>query len=343
LGLPQKKKKKRKKRKKKEKKRKSFFKQKSKIKNQKSKIKQMAVTIRQIVLTVVAVVVAMVCQAVSEAIVARFAHASRAECARITTGTEPRIIGQRDARRQLYRAVIAPLLARGSKKKESVHPLLRVCNGALMYGPPGTGKTLLARWTAARMGETGGSFFAAGPASLQDKYYGETPKIITALFASAKMHEPSVVFIDEIDGLLGTRGFADHAPARELKTVMLTELSSLEHAEPPPRVVFLGATNRKTDIDPAILRRMRVHIPVPLPTARDRERAVATLLDKPVEDYRGWFGDITHGASLADIRETAKHAVAIANERDDDGGNSVSVADVRLAVAAILYSDHGAK
>jgi SpoVK/Ycf46/Vps4 family AAA+-type ATPase len=303
----------------------------------------MAVTIRQIVLTVVAVVVAMVCQAVSEAIVARFAHASRAECARITTGTEPRIIGQRDARRQLYRAVIAPLLARcdrDSKKKESVHPLLRVCNGALMYGPPGTGKTLLARWTAARMGETGGSFFAAGPASLQDKYYGETPKIITALFASAKMHEPSVVFIDEIDGLLGTRGFADHAPARELKTVMLTELSSLEHAEPPPRVVFLGATNRKSDIDPAILRRMRVHIPVPLPTARDRERAVATLLDKPVEDYRGWFGDITHGASLADIRETAKHAVAIANERDDDGGNSVSVADVRLAVAKILYSDH---
>jgi SpoVK/Ycf46/Vps4 family AAA+-type ATPase len=296
----------------------------------------MGVTVRQIVLTVVAVVVAMACQAVSDAIVSRIAHASRAECARITSGTEPRIIGQRDARRQLYRAVIAPLVARGSKQK--IHPLLRVCNGALMYGPPGTGKTLLARWTAARMGETGGAFFAAGPASLQDKYYGETPKIITALFASAKMHEPSVVFIDEIDGLLGARGPSDHAPARELKTVMLTELSSLEHAEPPPRVVFLGATNRKHDIDPAILRRMRVHIPVPLPTARDRERAVATLLDKPVEDYRGWFGDITHGASLADIREAAKHAVAIANERDDDGGNSVSASDVRLAVAAILRS-----
>lgn len=302
----------------------------------------MPATIRQIVLTVVAVVVAMACQAISEAIVSRLAHASRAECARITTGTEPRVIGQRDARRQLYRAVIAPLVARGhardSKKKETVHPLLRVCNGALMYGPPGTGKTLLARWTAARMGETGGAFFAAGPASLQDKYYGETPKIITALFASAKMHEPSVVFIDEIDGLLGTRGFADHAPGRELKTVMLTELSSLEHTEPPPRVVFLGATNRKADIDPAILRRMRVHIPVPLPTARDRERAVATMLDRPVEDYRGWFGDMTRGASLADIRETAKHAVAIANERDDDGGNSVSCSDVRLAIAAILHS-----
>ena len=305
----------------------------------------MGMTVRQIVLTVVAVVVAMACQAVSEAIVSRLAHASRAECARITSGTEPRIIGQRDARRQLYRAVIAPLVARdgardaardGATKKHKIHPLLRVCNGALMYGPPGTGKTLLARWTAARMGETGGAFFAAGPASLQDKYYGETPKIITALFASAKMHEPSVVFIDEIDGLLGARGPCDHAPARELKTVMLTELSSLEHAEPPPRVVFLGATNRKHDIDPAILRRMRVHIPVPLPTARDRERAVAVMLDRPVEDYRGWFGDITHGASLADIRETAKHAVAIANERDDDGGNSVSVSDVRLAVAAIL-------
>lgn len=288
--------------------------------------------LRQIALTVVAVVVAMVCQAISDAIVSRVAHASRAECTRITTeSNEPRVIGQRDARRQLYRAVIAPLVATATS-----HPLLRACNGALMYGPPGTGKTLLARWTAARMGESGGAFFAAGPASLQDKYYGETPKIIAALFASARMHEPSVVFIDEIDGLLGTRGFGDQAPTRELKTVMLTELSALEHAEPPPRVVFLGATNRKQDIDPAVLRRMRVHIHVPLPTARDRERAVAVLLERPVAEYRGWFGDITSGASLADIRETAKHAVAIANERASDGGVSVSQHDVLAAVAIIL-------
>jgi SpoVK/Ycf46/Vps4 family AAA+-type ATPase len=287
--------------------------------------------LRQLVLTVVAVVVGMVCHAISEAVVSRVAHASRAAGTRVGHSTEPRVIGQRAARRELYRAVIAPLLA-----SSKAHPLLRVCNGALMYGPPGTGKTLLARWTAARMGEHGGAFFAAGPASLQDKYYGETPKLIAALFESAKAHAPSVVFIDELDGLLGTRGFGDQAPTRELKTVMLTELSALEHAEPAPRVVFLGATNRKGDIDPAFLRRMRVHISVPLPTPRDRERALCALLDRPLGDYRGWFGELTHGASLADIREAAKHAVALANERAGDGGVSVSPDDVTRAVAVIL-------
>jgi SpoVK/Ycf46/Vps4 family AAA+-type ATPase len=287
--------------------------------------------LRQLVLTVVAVVVGMVCHAISDAVVSRVARASRAECTRVTDAAEPRVIGQRAARRELYRAVVAPLLAH-----PTAHPLLRACNGALLYGPPGTGKTLLARWTAARMGEHGGAFFAAGPASLQDKYYGETPKIIAALFESARMHAPSVVFVDELDGLLGARSLGDHAPTRELKTVMLTELSALEHAEPAPRVVFLGATNRKADIDPAVLRRMRVHISVPLPPPRDRERALCALLDRPMGAYRGWFGDLTHGASLADIRETAKHAVAIANERAGDGGVSVSPEDVARAVAVIL-------
>jgi SpoVK/Ycf46/Vps4 family AAA+-type ATPase len=279
---------------------------------------------------VIAVVVAMVCQAISESLVSRLAHASRAECTRVDLATEPRVIGQRAARRELFRAVVAPLMA-----GPGAHPLLRVCNGALMYGPPGTGKTLLARWTAAQMGGCGGAFFSAGPATLQDKYYGETPKIIAALFESARLHAPSVVFIDELDGLLGTRGLGDQAPARELKTVMLTELSALEHAE-DARVVFLGATNRKQDIDPAVLRRMRVHINVPLPTDRDRERAVSELLDRPRADYRGWFGALTSGASLADIREVAKHAVAIANERAGDGGVSVAVPDVLRAVEVIL-------
>ncbi len=59
---------------------------------------------------------------------------------------------------------VAPLMA-----GPEAHPLLRVCNGALMYGPPGTGKTLLARWTAARMGESGGAFFAAGDRSKYER------------------------------------------------------------------------------------------------------------------------------------------------------------------------------
>merc|ERR1712165_473420 len=88
--------------------------------------------------------------------------------------------------------------------------------GLLLFGPPGTGKTLIGKCIASRSGST---FFSAS--SLTSKWVGEGEKMVRALFAVAKVHQPSVVFIDEIDSLLTSRTDGEHESSRRIKTEFL--------------------------------------------------------------------------------------------------------------------------
>ena len=74
--------------------------------------------------------------------------------------------------------------------------------GLLLFGPPGTGKTLIGKCIASQSGST---FFSISASSLTSKWVGEGEKMVRALFAVAKVHQPAVVFIDEIDSLLTSR------------------------------------------------------------------------------------------------------------------------------------------
>ena len=49
------------------------------------------------------------------------------------------------------------------------------------------------------------TFFAISASALTSKWVGEGEKMVRALFAVAKVHQPAVVFIDEIDSLLTAR------------------------------------------------------------------------------------------------------------------------------------------
>jgi SpoVK/Ycf46/Vps4 family AAA+-type ATPase len=238
-----------------------------------------------------------------------------------------RPIGLRSARRAIERAVLAPCAA----PAHETHPLFRPCNGVLLYGPPGTGKTLLARWTASELCGVGGAYIAAEPATMQSKWYGETARIVRSMFESAVASEPSVLFFDEIDGVLSSRCSGDSAADKELKTCLLTEMSRLERSD--ARVVVMAATNRKDDLDAALLRRLAVQIYVGLPSPRTRARALRRFLR--VRDECLWFAPLSGGMSCSDIRELAKHAVALAHERTGEGGRGVSRADVERALVAL--------
>jgi transitional endoplasmic reticulum ATPase len=127
---------------------------------------------------------------------------------------------------------------------------IRSAKGFLLYGPPGTGKTLLAKAVAK---EAEANFISMKSSDLLSKWYGESEQQIARMFARARAVAPCVIFIDEIDSLVPARGSGQGEPqvtGRVVNTI-LAEMDGLEELQ---SVVVIGATNRPTLIDPALLR-----------------------------------------------------------------------------------------
>ena len=127
---------------------------------------------------------------------------------------------------------------------------IRPAKGFLLYGPPGTGKTLLAKAVAK---EAEANFISMKSSDLLSKWYGESEQQIARMFQRARAVAPCVVFIDEIDSLVPARGSGQGEPqvtGRVVNTI-LAEMDGLEELQ---SVVVIGATNRPTLVDPALLR-----------------------------------------------------------------------------------------
>ncbi|AKM08060.1 CDC48 family AAA ATPase [Pelagerythrobacter marensis] len=127
---------------------------------------------------------------------------------------------------------------------------IRPAKGFLLYGPPGTGKTLLAKAVAK---EAEANFISMKSSDLLSKWYGESEQQIARMFQRARAVAPCVVFIDEIDSLVPARGSGQGEPqvtGRVVNTI-LAEMDGLEELQ---SVIVIGATNRPTLVDPALLR-----------------------------------------------------------------------------------------
>ncbi|KAJ6049932.1 uncharacterized protein N7446_006740 [Penicillium canescens] len=147
----------------------------------------------------------------------------------------------------------------------STSSLLTAPSGVLLYGPPGCGKTMLAKALAS---ESGACFINLHISTLTEKWYGDSNKLVNAVFSLARKLQPAIVFIDEIDAVLGTRRSGEHEASGMVKAEFMTHwdgLTSANSTGEPQRIVVLGATNRIQDIDEAILRRMPKKFPVTLP------------------------------------------------------------------------------
>ena len=140
--------------------------------------------------------------------------------------------------------------------------------GILLFGPPGTGKTLLGKAIAAQSKAT---FLSISASTLTSKWVGEGEKMVKTMFAIAAIHQPSVVFIDEIDSLLCTRNDQDQEASRRIKTEFLVQLDGVNtFAGEEARILIIGATNRPNDIDEAVRRRLVKKLYIPLPNSAGR-------------------------------------------------------------------------
>ena len=194
------------------------------------------------------------------------------------------VAGLDAAKKALKEAVVYPFL-----RPDLFMGLREPARGMLLFGPPGTGKTMLARAVAT---ESRSTFFAISASSLTSKWLGESEKLVRALFTLAKALAPSIIFVDEIDSLLSSRGgSSEHESTRRIKTEFLIQWSDLQRAAAgsklsdkeksegdASRVLVLAATNMPWAIDEAARRRFVRRQYIPLPEGPVRASQLRTLL-----------------------------------------------------------------
>eukprot|EP00268_Persea_americana_P067932 TRINITY_DN93_c0_g1_i5.p1 TRINITY_DN93_c0_g1~~TRINITY_DN93_c0_g1_i5.p1 ORF type:complete len:1065 (-),score=280.19 TRINITY_DN93_c0_g1_i5:582-3428(-) len=188
--------------------------------------------------------------------------------------------------------------------------LTKPCKGILLFGPPGTGKTMLAKAVAT---EAGANFINISMSSITSKWFGEGEKYVKAVFSLASKIAPSVVFVDEVDSMLGRReNPGEHEAMRKMKNEFMVNWDGLRTKD-KERVLVLAATNRPFDLDEAVIRRLPRRLMVNLPDAPNRSKILKVILAKedlsPDVDLDA-IANMTDGYSGSDLKNlcvTAAH------------------------------------
>jgi ATP-dependent metalloprotease len=204
--------------------------------------------------------------------------------------------------------------------------------GLLLTGPPGTGKTLLAKAIA---GEANVPFFFSSGSQFEEVYVGLGAKRIRELFEAAKKKSPSIIFIDEIDALGGSRKLKDQSSLKMTLNELLVQMDGFDENH---GVIVIGATNFAESLDEALLRpgRFDKHVTVPLPDVGGRKEilemyAKKTKVAKDVD--LGVLARGTVGFSGADLYNLMNQAALKAST---DGLNSITMAVLEYAKDKIM-------
>ncbi|WCL47862.1 AAA family ATPase [Leptospira sp. GIMC2001] len=193
------------------------------------------------------------------------------------------IFGYEEIKREILETVIMPLqnpsaFAEVSKLTRKF-PTSNRPRAILFEGEPGVGKTTLSKAISCQCGIP---MIYVPIESIMSKYFGESAQNLALIFDAAQLFPQSLVFLDEIDSLAGRREDGMFEATRTMLSVLLRKLDGFEGR---PGSVTIGATNRKQDLDSALLSRFDKSIYVPLPNASERSAILegfAMHLSEPI-------------------------------------------------------------
>ncbi|OZJ05773.1 hypothetical protein BZG36_01301 [Bifiguratus adelaidae] len=243
--------------------------------------------------------------------------------------------GLDEVKLQLQQAIEWP-----TKYRETFTRLgLRPPRGILLYGPPGCSKTTLVKVIA---GTSGFSFFSVNGAQIFSPFVGDSEKIVSDVFSRARASQPSLVFLDEIETIVGKRNLGGDSgqqgdPVQERVLSML--LNEMDGVEAATGVLIVGATNRPDMLDAALLRPGRfdqvLYVPHPDQTARAHIFRIHLKNTPIAEDVN--VDDLATKTELftgADIANVCREAALIAL-REDRRAAVVAAKHFQAALAVV--------
>jgi len=241
--------------------------------------------------------------------------------------------GLETAKRALQEAVVLPILM-----PDFFTGIRQPWRGVLLFGPPGTGKTMLAKAIASIALDNSITFFNCSIATLTSKWRGESEKLLRALFSCAKQRD-SILFFDEVDSLLSSRGSnAEHEASRRFKSEFLIHMDGLLSNTPSDNGSHQGCpfvlctSNSPWDIDDALRRRLEKRVYIPLPDHSSRTQMIGLLLkelDIADEIDASEIANMTKGYSGSDLRLLMREAAMFGLRKLIAGLSSQEVKELR--------------
>ena len=214
------------------------------------------------------------------------------------------VVGLDTAKKAVKEAIVYPV------QRPDLFPL-GWPRGILLFGPPGCGKTLLA---AAVATEIDANFYSIDAASIMSKWLGEAEQNVSKLFGSARKSsnegKPAIVFVDELDSLMGAHSNEVGGEIR-VRNQFLKEMDGIVDKGKALHVYVIGATNKPWDLDWAFIRRFQKRILVPLADHATRLSMLKLYssnlqIDTDVDLHE--LARLSEGFSGSDIRDVCQSA-----------------------------------
>uniref|UniRef100_A0A5B7BWY3 AAA+ ATPase domain-containing protein n=1 Tax=Davidia involucrata TaxID=16924 RepID=A0A5B7BWY3_DAVIN len=217
------------------------------------------------------------------------------------------IAGYNEQKREIEDTILLALqspevyddIARGTRSKfETNRP-----RAVLFEGPPGTGKTSCARVIA---NQAGVPLLYVPLEVVMSKYYGESERLLGKVFSLAnELPNGAIIFLDEVDSFAVARDSEMHEATRRILSVILRQIDGFEQEK---KVVVIAATNRKQDLDPALISRFDSMITFGLPDQQNRQEITAQYAKHLTRSELAEFATATEEMSGRDIRDVCQQA-----------------------------------